>query len=88
MLHGRQSWDLASALPGLPQAAALKNQLLHHDELPKVQELREDLWAQFTILMSLSLSCPGALLGTFGWLRHRSPDILGVEIVTASPSRW
>lgn len=49
MSHGQPSWDLTSALASLPPDCASENWFFYHDEVPRAQELRDDLWAQFVL---------------------------------------
>lgn len=67
---------------------APENELVHHDRLPRAQELRDDLWVQFLIFMVLPLLCLLSLLGPLGWLDQRSPDMGGMDTWTVIPMGW
>lgn len=76
MSRGQPSWDLTSALSSLPPDRASENWFFHHDEVPRAQELRDDLWAQFVLIYVPAFSLCSAPLANSQNPRHHGESHL------------
>ena len=73
--HGELSWDITSVLSSLPPDRAAENWFFHHDEVPRAQELRDDLWAPLILIYFAAFSlCPAPLANSWN-PRHRGEVI-------------